>query len=247
MKKIGKRRLMLAASAVFLAAITAIIAGAPPQAEPVSAEAPAEGKYVALTFDDGPSCATTGALLDGLKARGAKATFFVVGSCAEENESLLLRMAEEGHQIGQHTYSHVALRDESDWTILWEVRETDALLCRLLGEGDYWLRPPYGLVEERQYALIETPLITWSVDALDWKLLDAEKVTALVLSSVESGDIILMHDIYQSSVDAALRIVDALQAQGYEFVTVRQLMELYGVTPEPGELYRSPLLKGRGY
>ncbi|MGM9663055.1 MAG: polysaccharide deacetylase family protein [Oscillospiraceae bacterium] len=240
-----RRRLMLGASAAFLLLMAGIIAGAESQAETVSA-AP-EGKYVALTFDDGPSPATTGALLDGLKARGAKATFFVVGSCAEENEALLLRMAEEGHQIGQHTYSHIALKDQSDWTILWEVRQTDALLCRLLGEGDYWLRPPYGLVEERQYALVETPLITWSVDALDWKLLDAEKVTALVLSTVQSGDVILMHDIYQSSVDAALQIVDALQAQGYEFVTVRQLMELYGVTPGPGELYRSPTLPGRGY
>ena len=211
------------------------------------AQMPQEGKYIALTFDDGPVPATTIPLLDGLKERGAKATFFVVGCFVEWNEEILLRMAEEGHQIGQHTFSHVALEDQSDWQIRQELGQTDALLQGLLGEGDYWLRPPYGLIREEQYALSETPLITWTVDPEDWRLLDAEKITAAVLSSVESGDVILMHDIYESSVEAALMIVDALQAEGYTFVTVRELMELSGVTPAAGELYRSPTKPGRGY
>lgn len=206
-----------------------------------------EEKMVALTFDDGPSAATTPALLEGLRARGARATFFVLGCSIAGNEDIILRMAEDGHQIGQHTYAHVALKQQDDITIRRELRQTEELLSSLLGEGDYWLRPPYGLIEERQLELVETPLITWTVDPEDWKLLDAEKVMQAVLETVSSGDVILLHDIYESSVDAALRIVDELQAQGYRFVTVRELMERSGVTPGAGELYRSPTKPGRGY
>lgn len=205
------------------------------------------GKYVALTFDDGPRPDTTGRLLNGLRQRGARATFFVLGSLAEWNEELVLRMAEDGHQIGQHTYSHVALEEQTDWMVRQELGRTEGILENILGEGDYWLRPPYGLISERQYAFASTPLITWSVDPEDWKYRDSEQITKAVLSSVQSGDVILMHDIYESSVEAALAIVDALQRQGYTFVTVRELMELYGVTPGVGELYRSPLKPGKGY
>lgn len=222
-------------------------AGLFPAETDVLAGGSGEAKYVALTFDDGPIAATTGPLLEGLRERGAKATFFVVGCFIPWNEELLLRMAEEGHQIGQHTYSHVVLEEQSDEQVRQELRQTDRLLQELLGEGDYWLRPPYGRIAEDQYRLAETTLITWTVDPEDWRLLDAEKVTAAVLSTVKSGDVILMHDIYKSSVEAALMIVDALQAEGYQFVTVRELMELQGVTPDAGELYRSPMKPGRGY
>ena len=232
-------------SLFFMLCIVGIIRGSEPTEEAL-VSCPA-GKYVALTFDDGPRADTTGRLLDGLQARGARATFFVLGSLAEWNGELLLRMAAEGHQIGQHTYSHVALELQQDWMVRQELTQTDRILQRVLGEGDYWLRPPYGLISERQYALCETPLITWSVDPEDWKYRDSAAITKAVLANVGSGDVILMHDIYDSSVDAALAIVDALQRQGYNFVTVRELMELYGVTPAAGELYRSPLKPGKGY
>lgn len=214
-------------------------------AQPAAVEGGGE-KLVALTFDDGPA-PTTEALLEGLRARDVRATFFVVGCNIPGREELLLRMAAAGHQIGQHTYSHVALEGQSRQRFLQELRQTDALLRQFLGEGDYWLRPPYGLIDEGQTALVETPLITWTVDPQDWKLLDAAQVTQAVLETVESGDVILLHDIYESSVEAALRIVDALLAQGYRFVTVRELMELQGVTPAAGELYRSPTRPGRGW
>ncbi|MBR6677115.1 MAG: polysaccharide deacetylase family protein [Oscillospiraceae bacterium] len=235
----------LLCSLLFSLCIFAIIQNAEPSDE-TAAVCP-NGKYVALTFDDGPRADTTIPLLDGLRQRGARVTFFVLGSLAEWNEDILLRMAEDGHQIGQHTYSHVALENQRDWMLRQELTRTEQILQRVLGEGDYWLRPPYGLISERQYALCETPLITWSVDPEDWKSRDCEKIKKAVLTSVQSGDVILMHDIYESSVEAALEIVDALQRQGYNFVTVRELMELYGVTPAAGELYRSPLKPGRGY
>ena len=202
------------------------------------AEIPAS-RFVALTFDDGPRRDTTSRLLDGLRERGASATFFLVGQQIEGSEDLLLRMRDEGHQVGNHSWSHASLKDESDWGLLQEVGRTDTLLREVLGEGSYWLRPPYGLLTARQRQLITVPVIKWSVDPEDWKLRDTEKDVAAVLKKVRPGDIILMHDSIPATVDAALRIVDALQAEGYIFVTVEELLALSGVDPQPGIFYRS--------
>lgn len=198
-----------------------------------------ESKYVALTFDDGPRAGTTDVLLDGLYERGVKATFFLIGEQIEANADLVRRMAAEGHQVGNHTWSHVRLTEAADAEVKSQIGKTDAVLRELLGEEDYWVRVPYGLVNDDQRDLFSQPLIQWSVDPEDWRLRDAEKNTAAVLSVVEPGDIILLHDSLESSVEAALRIVDALQEQGYTFVTVRELLERNGVTPEAGVRYRS--------
>jgi len=110
----------------------------------------------------------------------------------------------------------------------------------LLGEKDYWLRPPYGIMDEG----VETnvPLVKWSVDPRDWENRDAEKVARSILENVEPGSIILLHDIYPSSVEAALKVADRLREEGYWFVTVEELLRLNGVTPEAGTMYRT----GRG-
>ena len=202
------------------------------------AEIPAS-RFVALTFDDGPRRDTTSRLLDGLRERGASATFFLVGQQIEGSEDLLLRMRDEGHQVGNHSWSHASLKDESDWGLLQEVGRTDTLLREILGEGSYWLRPPYGFLTARQRQLITVPVIKWSVDPEDWKLRDTEKDVAAVLKKVQPGDIILMHDSIPATVDAALQIVDALQAEGYTFVTVEELLALSGVDPQPGIFYCS--------
>ena len=203
---------------------------------PVSGEvlAPAE-KLVALTFDDGPRRETTEALLDGLQDRGVTATFFLIGEQIPGQEDLVQRMAREGHQIGNHTWSHARLSEEDRAAVLEEIGRGDRMLRQTLGEGDYWLRPPYGLLEG--IGGIEVPIIRWSVDPRDWESRDADAVTDHVLRHVEPGDIVLLHDIYPSSVEAALRIVDQLQAQGYRFVTVRQLLEIYGVEAQAGRSY----------
>ena len=204
------------------------------------AEIPAEEpKYVALTFDDGPRRDTTARLLDGLQQRGASATFFLVGEQIAGNEDLVERMASEGHQVGNHSWSHAKLQGASRATVDSEIGKTDALLRQLLGEGTYWVRPPYGLLDEGQRSWFTVPLVHWMVDPEDWRLRDADKDVAAVLKAVKPGDIILMHDSVPASVDAALRIVDTLQSQGYTFVTVEELLQLNGVTPEPGVLYRS--------
>ncbi len=198
-----------------------------------------EAKYVALTFDDGPRADTTGRLLDGLKERGAHATFFVIGEQVPENEGLLRRMAVEGHQVGNHTFSHQSLQNAGEHTVIEEIQKTEVLLEEILGEGEYWLRPPYGLVDSRTPQLVKTPMVYWSLDPEDWRLLNTEQVVSYVLGRVKNGDIILLHDFYPTSVDAALQIVDALQAEGYVFLTVEELLAQFDTEPQAGALYAS--------
>ena len=200
-----------------------------------SAELPAEIKYIALTFDDGPRRETTARLLDGLKERGASATFFLVGEQITDHADLVERMAAEGHQVGNHTWSHVRLGKAPEGTE--EVRMTEEALENLLGEEGYWLRPPYGLVDEG--ATIPVPMVKWSVDPRDWEKRNTEQVVQAVLRDAGPNSIVLLHDIYPASVDAALQIVDALQKEGYWFVTVEELLRLNGIVPRNGVMYRS--------
>lgn len=201
----------------------------------IAASAPeplAEEKVVALTFDDGPRRATTERLLDALKEREVPVTFFLIGEQLEGQEDLVRRMADEGHQVGSHTWSHADLAKLGDTEADQERGRTGAALTELLGPGSYWLRPPYGHPGPRTP---DTPVILWSVDPRDWESRDADAVTEHVLSHVTPGDIILLHDIYDTSVDAAIRIVDDLTRQGYRFVTVQELL---GADARPGVQYR---------
>ena len=215
-----------------------------PGPEPVrTAGAPAEvtldsPPLVALTFDDGPRSSTTGPLLDGLALREVPATFFLVGNRIPGNEDLVRRMAAEGHQIGIHTYDHVELKGLSRQDFDLQVGKTRALITQLVGEGNYWLRPPYGLMDRQADQWCGGPVILWSVDPEDWKDDDIDRIVAAVVEHVSDGDIILRHDLFPSSAQAALRVVDTLLARGCCFVTVEQLMAERGVTPEVGARYR---------
>ena len=196
-------------------------------------------KYIALTFDDGPRKGTTDRLLDGLRERGASATFFLVGEEAAANLELVKRMKAEGHQIGNHTWSHVRLENALQDTVQQEIRKTEELLTEVLGPSEYWLRPPYGLISPGTEKEIKTPMVKWSVDPRDWESRDTAKVVKAVLKDAKPNSIVLLHDIYPTSVDAALKIVDTLQKEGYCFVTVEGTLRLNGITPEPGKMYRS--------
>jgi len=198
----------------------------------------ADPPLVALTFDDGPRSSTTGPLLDGLALREVPATFFLVGSRIPGNEDLVLRMAAEGHQVGIHTYEHVKLAGLSHQDFDLQVGRTRALITVLLGEGNYWLRPPYGQIDQTAKDWCGGPVILWSVDPEDWKDEDVGRIVSAVVDHASDGDIILMHDLFPSSEQAALQVVDALLAKGFCFVTVEQLMAERGVVPEPGRAYR---------
>lgn len=208
-------------------------------ARPVDAAVPLqeEMRCIALTFDDGPKAGTTDVLLDGLRERGAAATFFLVGDQAVMHPDLVRRMRQEGHQVGNHTWSHQRLEGNTE-RALREVQRMDGLLREILGEGTYWLRPPYGIVSESVLKEIEVPLVKWSVDPRDWEDRNAERVAARILAEVRPNSIVLLHDIYPTSVAAALQVVDRLQEQGYWFVTVEELLQINGIAPRKGVLYR---------
>lgn len=179
---------------------------------------------VALTFDDGPHPVYTPELLDGLKERGVCATFFVVGENIPGNEEILKRMDAEGHLIGNHTYSHVKLSELDTARACAEVEKTNALICEVTGKEPEFIRPPFGEWKKAMECSFEMIPVLWDVDPLDWTTKNTALVVERVLKDTKPGNIILLHDYYQSSVDAALEIVDTLTQRGYEFVTVDELI-----------------------
>ena len=198
-----------------------------------------EMPVVALTFDDGPRAATTGRLLDELALREVPATFFLLGHRLQGNEELIRRMAREGHQIGVHTFDHVPVTGLSRQDFDLQVGRVRTKLRDILGEGEFWLRPPYGQTDDSTRDWADSPIVLWSVDPEDWKDHDAARIAAAVTDQVEDGDIILLHDIYRSSVDAAVQIVDELLRRGFCFVTVEDLLAWKGISPEAGTVYFS--------
>lgn len=183
-----------------------------------------ETKVAALTFDDGPHPVYTERLLDGLKERGVQATFFVVGKNIPGNEELIARMEEEGHLIGNHTYDHVKICDMSQEDACSQVQKASDLVREITGHDTEFIRPPFGAWNnglECNFVMIP---VLWDVDPLDWTTSDTSLVVQRVVEETEDQDIILLHDYYSSSVEAALQIVDILQERGFEFVTVDELV-----------------------
>ena len=181
-------------------------------------------KYIALTFDDGPSSKYTPILLDGLKERGVHATFFLMGKNIEGKEDIVKRMSEEGHLIGNHSYEHIQLTKAGPKAVCEAVEHTQEQIEAITGKRPEYIRPPYGdWNEELEEEIGMTPVL-WSVDSLDWKLKDTGKILRRVLKDVKDGDIILLHDIFPSSVEAALELIDILQKEGYVFVTADELL-----------------------
>ena len=196
-------------------------------------------KLIALTFDDGPRRATTTELLDGLAQRGVPATFFLIGEQIVGQEDLVRRMEAEGHQIGIHTYDHVTLTGLNWADFDAQVDKTRQMLKNILGHNDFLLRPPYGLYDEGVQRKAGAPIILWSIDPEDWGDKNADREVAHIVSEAKDGAIVLMHDIYPDSVEAALRVVDALHEQGYLFVTIDQLFDARGIELQNGEVYNN--------
>ncbi len=195
-------------------------------------------KLVALTFDDGPSGRFTRKLLDGLEERGAKATFLLCGYRMEQYPDLTQRIFQEGHEIGLHGYSHRSMGDMCKWDTAQEIRKVLALLPD--GCKTTFLRPPGGLCSECIQTVAEEfglSLLHWSVDPKDWAIHDTKAITNTVISRVRDGDVILLHDMSDSSVEASLEIIDALQGQGFRFVTVSELAQARNTVPAPGAKY----------
>ena len=188
------------------------------------------GPFVALTFDDGPHATNTPRLLDILRARNVKATFYVIGKNVDLYPGIVRRTVAEGHEIGNHSYTHPKLSSLSNERVISEIRRTDDAIVRACGIRPQTLRPPYGaLLQGQRQMILDTfgyPTIMWSVDPLDWKRPGSGVVTSRIVSGTASGAIILVHDLHASSVDAMPATVDALLRKGYQFVTVSQLLAM---------------------
>lgn len=200
----------------------------------------ANKKLIAITFDDGPS-GYTAKLLDGLKARGVKATFFMLGSCAQNYPNTVRRVYEEGHQVCSHSYDHPALTTKSNDQIYWQMNKTKNILNDILGMNfTYHIRPPYGDCNDRVRGVLgqfNAASFIWSIDPMDWQDRNATIVANRIVSQAYNGAIVLCHDIYGSTVTGVLNAIDTLKSYGYEFVTVNELFRRRGVTLTPGKNY----------
>ena len=194
---------------------------------------------LALTFDDGPS-AHTERLLDAFAANGGKGTFFVVGNMIDGRVEALRRMAAEGHEIGGHSWDHRQLTKLSTEELTDQFMSTRAKIYSITGLDATTMRPPYGSCDDQVKAKAEKlgiALINWSVDTLDWKYKDADTVYKAVMDGAKDGAIILCHDLHKTTVDAMERAIPALIAEGYQLVTVTELLSSDGGTVTAGKLY----------
>ena len=191
---------------------------------------------MALTFDDGPSGRFTRRLLDGLKERDVKATFLLCGYRIEDYPAEAKRIAAEGHEIGIHGYSHDSMSTMTEAQVMSEIKKTAALLPG----SAVFLRPPGGKYNDATCAAARKAglaILSWSLDPKDWAIHDTGAIVSAVVEKARDGDVILLHDMSDSSVTAALRIIDQLEARGFRFVTVSELAEIKGGLLKPGKIY----------
>ena len=205
---------------------------------------PKADHYVALTFDDGPTGGSSGLtvrLLNGLKERGAHATFFMCGYRIKDFHTHMERYLAEGHELANHTMDHPGVLTKKAYdTIVEQIDSNSTLIESYCGEKPTLFRPVGGAInDDVKKAAKETglPIINWSVDTLDWKYRDAARIKSVIVNEAKDGDIVLMHDLRDCTLEGVLGAIDALQDEGYAFVTVSELARVKGVSLEPGEVY----------
>lgn len=192
---------------------------------------------VALTFDDGPNKSTTTPILDTLKEYNGAGTFFILGNRVQGNEDILIRMIQEGSEIGNHSFNHKQLTTISSSEVEDQINKTQDAVMEVIGRKPKLMRPTYGSYDDNLKSQIDMPMILWSIDTMDWKSKNAEKISNHVLTNIKDGDIVLMHDIYGSTADAIKTIVPELVNRGYQLVTVSELYELRNETLQVGNIY----------
>ena len=193
-------------------------------------------KLIALTFDDGPSH-NTSKLLDILNKYQVKATFFLVGTNVKKEESVVKKMDSYGMEIGNHTYSHRVLSRLSTENIKLEVEKTNDLIYDITGKYPTIFRPSYGQSSKKIRKSSSMPIVIWNIDTLDWKYHSSNRIVNSVLSKVKEGDIILMHDLYTSSINAVDKLIPELLERGYMPVTVSELFYYHNIELHEGRVY----------
>src|SRR5213082_3709376 len=197
-----------------------------------------DGPYIAMTFDDGPSATLTPKLLDLLAAHHIKATFFVIGENVAEHPEIVARAAREGHEIASHSWSHPNFAKMSQESVRSQLQRTDDAIKSAIGKSPTLLRPPYGSITEREKRWIHDEfgydIVLWDVDPLDWKRPGPAVVRNRILKETRPGSIVLSHDIHPGTVEAMPSTFDELEAKGFKFVTVSELLAMASpVTPYP--------------
>ncbi|KMY52084.1 polysaccharide deacetylase family protein [Peribacillus loiseleuriae] len=184
-------------------------------------------KVIALTFDDGPSKGPTTLILDALKEYDSHATFFVLGNRVQYYPEIIQRMFEEGNEVGNHSWNHPQLTRLKEEQIQHQIFDTQAIIKKVSGHEPIHIRPPYGAINNdvRQY-LGDLSVALWNIDPEDWKSRDKDHIVHSVMSKVSDGKIVLMHDIYSTSAEAAVDIIKQLKAQDYQLVTISELEEV---------------------
>src|SRR6059036_2397274 len=194
-----------------------------------------DGLYIAMTFDDGPSATLTPKLLDLLATRHIKVTYFVLGENVAEHPEIVARAAREGHEIGNHSWSHPNFGKMSDDNVRSQLRRTDDAIRSAIGSRPTLLRPPYGSITTREKRWIQDEfgyrIILWDVDPYDWKRPGPAVVRNRILKETLRGSIVLSHDIHPGTIEAMPSTLDALEAKGFKFVTVSELLRM--ATPQP--------------
>lgn len=191
---------------------------------------------IALTFDDGPGLGTE-RLVEALGTHGARATFFMMGTRVNTYPNALRKMVETGCELANHTTNHLKLTDYPAEGIAMEINYTRDVIHSIVGQAPTMVRPPYGAVNEVVQSVAGAPLVFWSIDTLDWDLKEPELIRNYVLSTVKDGDVVLMHDIYEATVQATIELIPLLQEQGYQIVTVSEMAKARGITLENGVKY----------
>lgn len=195
-------------------------------------------KLLAITFDDGPNYKITENLLDELDKRNVKVTFFMVGNRINSQTALVKEAYDRGHTIGSHSYDHKRLTKLSSDKLKEEIDTTNEIIKNITGEDVKFLRPPYGSYNKDLLNSIDMSFILWNVDTEDWKSKDKDKVCEHIITHASDGNIILLHDLYQTSVDGALCAIDKLKTEGYEFVTIEEMAEIKGIELKTHTAYR---------
>jgi len=208
---------------------------APPKEPPITfSSVHVDGPYIAMTFDDGPSATLTPKLLDILAAHHIKATFFVLGEMVAEHPEILARAVQEGHEIASHSWSHPNLAKMSQEGVRSQLQRTDDEIKSSTGKRPTLFRPPYGSITEREKRWIHDEfgydIILWDVDPLDWKRPGPAVVRSRILKETRPGSIVLSHDIHPGTIEAMPSTFDQLEAKGFKFVTVSELLGM--ATPE---------------
>ena len=193
-------------------------------------------KLIALTFDDGPNY-NTNKVLDILEENNVPATFFVLGNRIKGNENILKRMVSSKMEIGNHTFNHLLLTKYKEDRVKSEINDTSNLIFEVTGKYPTLFRPSYGSCNKMIRSVVDTPIIIWDIDTLDWKYHNSRRISSRVINKVKDGDIVLMHDIYSATANALEIIIPSLKSKGYTFVTVSDLFYYKNIPLEKGKVY----------